>query len=392
MAALADDLEFIPLYADESEETILARLVDWANEGLDPDENPDLWVDTREGGHWRTAIMPCVREFARLYDLAGSEVVASAIPLWTWGSYLEAFADVYDVHRLAATYSEGEVTFSGADGTLIAAGTVVGTEPATPDAETFEFETTEDGTIASGTVTVPVRAVESGSAWNVGVNAIVAPSSSLPGITFTNAAATAGGTDIESDEALRDRLLDAFLGQGGGNVRDYRKWARDWPGVGRVTVVPVWDGPNTVLVIVTAPDGGPVSSGVVDGLQADLDPTAGRGDGTAPVGATVTVETAAALNITVAADIEFEPGYSLDGFGGSIAMRAPLTAAVRSYLEAVSSGDEVVVAQVEGRMVTLTGVHDVPSITLNGGAVNIAVPASPPKVPMLVEPMSLTEV
>lgn len=387
-----DLLNFLPLFPDDDEDAILARMRDWANEGLDPVADVDLWVDTREGSHWYVSVMPTVREIARLYDLAGTEVVAAGMPVWAWGDYLDDHAEVQRVVRLAATPATGEVTFTGDPDVVIAAGTTVGVAPISPDDPTPEFEVTTGGTIpAGGNVTLPVRATEDGIAGNVSAGAVSIVSTPGLDVAVTNAVPMIGGTDAESDVALRERVLGAYVGQGAGNRADYERWSRAWEGVGRVTVIPLWDGPNTVKVIVTTADGQPVSAATVAGLQADLDPTVGRGDGQAPIGAIVTVETAVALPVVIAATVEFEPGYSMDGVGGTIAGRADIVAALGDYVERVQSGGELVYEQIRGRIVTVTGVHDVGGVTLNGGTVNIPVSDAPPEAPQLTDTTGLVE-
>lgn len=386
-----DSLEFLPLFPGDTEQAILERMEGWANEGLDPSADVDLWVDTREGGHWRTSVTPCVRELARLYDRAGTEVPMSAMVVWSWGAYLDDLAQVWNIERLAATKAEGTVTFTGPPATVIGAGTVVSASPAGPSEDAPSFEVITGGVIpGGGSLDLAVLAVEAGAEGDVGTGAITAPSTPLPGVTFTNQQPTAGGTEPETDEALATRLLEQLAGKGGGTVRDYRVWARERAGVGHVTVIPVWEGPNTVLVIITDPQGKPTSLGTVEALQKELDPVAGKGSGKAPVGATVTVKTAELLNVDIVAVLDFEEGYSLDGFGGTIALREPITNALAAYVGTVQSGGEVVRSQIAGRIAVVPGVHDAGDVTLNAKAENLKVPSAPPKVPV-IKTLTLTE-
>lgn len=497
---MADDIEFVPLFPNDTEETILARMRAWANEGLDPLVDGDRWVDTREGAHWHLSVRPSVIELARLYSYLGTEVVMAAFPVWAWGQYLDDHAEVQDIVRLAATPAVGEVVFSGPDGTVIAAGTTVGVEPVAADEDTPEFEVTTGGTIpgvaaapaglasaagvggtlvgaggggttygykvtsideagettptaedtqligagvANGSVTLtwdpvatatgyrvygrtntgpwgllatvtaetyidtgavapgaappganttggelrlPIRAVEAGVAGNVGAGAITEPSTPLdPGVTFTNPEATTDGTEPETDDALRERVLEALTGQGAGNRRDYVRWTSAFDGVGRVTVIPVWDGPDTVKVIAMGPGGDPLSDEKVAEIQFDLDPDPARGSGTAPIGHVVTVVTATARPIDIEATIEFEAGYSLDGDENTIAKRADILRALGQYVERVEPGGEVVVAQLGGRIAVLTGVHDAQIDELEGvgPAVNVAIDDDPAEAPTL---------
>lgn len=383
--APGDSLEFLPLFPDETEAAIIERMEAWANEGLDPAVDAELWVDTREGSHWRTAVQPCARELARFYDRAGTEVPMSAMVVWSWGEYLDDLARVWDVFRLAATQATGEVTFTGPEGTVIGPGTTVAVEPIEEEAAP-SFEVTTGGTIGpTGEITLAVQAVEPGAEGDVAAGAITAPVTPLPGVTLVNAEPTQGGTDPETDEALVERLLEEFAGKGGGTKRDYRVWARERDGVGHATVIPAWEGPNTVLVIITGPDGGPTSTETVELLQAELDPVPGLGAGKAPVGARVTVQTATLLNISITATVQFEDGFSLDGEGGTVNLRPQLENAVRDYVEGVQSGETEVRSQIAGRMAVLPGVHDVGDVTINGAAANFPIPSAPAKVPVLAE-------
>lgn len=235
-----------------------------------------------------------------------------------------------------------------------------------------------------GKLALPVTASETGAEGNVGATAVTGMSPPITGVTVTNPLPMFGGADTEGDEPLRVRVEGGFVGVGGANVAFYTKRALDYPGVGRVSVVPGWNGATSVLVVVTDANGLPVSQSIIDGLQAELDPVLGLGSGDAPVGATATVKTAAALAVTVGSTIEFEPGYSLDGAGGTIALRTLITTAVKGYVEAVPSGGEIVRARIVQMIAGVPGVHDV-SVTITGAAGNgnLVVPASPPQVPVL---------
>lgn len=498
----ADALEFLPLYPDDDEATILARMIAWANEGLDPEVDVDAWVDTREGGHWRTTIMPCVRDLARLYDLVGTEVIAAGMPVWAWAQYLDDHAQVQDIVRLAATAADGIALFAGPGNTFIAAGTTIGVEPVSPDQAVPEFEVITPGTIPAvaaapsglaasllvggallastnyryvvtafddagettgstellatttapnktvsidwsdiptalgyrvyrktggsagpvydflaetvlstyvdagavgvdaarhppatnttgGKRRLPIRATLPGVAGNVSANAATQFSTPPPpGVSVTNEDPITGGTEAETDESLRERVLGSFQGQGAGNKRDYERWARAWVGVGRATVIPLWNGPGTVKVIITTIDGQPASQETIDGLQNDLDPVPGLAEGRAPVSAIVTVDTAMVRTIEIAASVEFEVGYSLDGFGGTVALRAEIVQALGDYVNRVEPGGEIVVSQLVGRIVSVLGVHDARLDTLEGVAppVNVQIDSDPAEVPVMSTP------
>lgn len=385
----ADDptIDFVGLFADQTEDVIFGRQQDWANEGLDPVADADRWTDTREGGHWHMTVMPGTREIARLYDLAGSEVPMASFALWAWGTYLDDRAAEYGIDRKAAVAAQGVETFAGPPGTDISIGTAVSTIPQGPDDVAQEFEVTQEGTIpGGGSIDLPISARDAGKAGDVAALAITAQATPLPpGVTVSNAAPTLGGEDVESDESLRLRLLQAIIGEGGANVAAYVRRSLAFPGVGAVKVVAVWAGPNTVLVMITDPNGQPLPPSVVAGLQADLDPVAGKGEGFAPVGAEVTVETSTVLDIAVAAVVVYKSGYSSNGAGNTIALHDPIFAQIREYLLTIKPGEVVRNAHIAGIIATHEGVENVTNVQLNALAVgtDVNVALTPPEAPQL---------
>lgn len=264
-------LDFLPLF-EETVAAIRARLDADVNAGRDPDD--DSYVDTTEGGFYFDLTQAVVLELERVWDSLSIEVPASAFVTTAWGEYLDEHGAVVGEERHDATQATGTVTFTGTDGTIIPTGWPVATEQVDVDQEPVEFTTTQEVIIAGGAVDADIIAEETGSEGNVAAGTILVLVDSIDGVTgVSNAEATGGGTDIETDELYRERLLLEYASSlGGGTVIDYERWSLDYPGVGKVTVVPLWSGPGTVRVIVTDPDNQPVSTEVVDGLQADLDP------------------------------------------------------------------------------------------------------------------------
>jgi len=231
------------------------------------------------------------------------------------------------------------------------------------------------------TNSVGITAQVPGSAGNVGSNTItqiLSPQQGAP--TVTNPQPTSGGSDVESDERYRLRILAEYgKSSGSGNISDYVKWGLSLPQVGFVTVQPLWNGAGTVRVIITDPDNHPNSASVVSALQLLLDPVAGQGMGLAPIGAIVTVTTPSLLTVAVAAQVVFQSGYSLDGAAGTVPTRATITAALNSYLNGLAPGEDAILTAVIRQIMSVPGVEDVtgPGGTglpqLNGASTNVAV-------------------
>lgn len=380
---MATDLleDFQPLAPEETESAILVRWRDWANEGLAPGEDPDRWTDTREGTPWYVNSRQAIREFARLYDLAGTDVPASAFPKWSWGEYLDDHGELFALLRLPSTAASGIETFTGPNGTQIPAGTTVGVEPSTPDEDVLEYEVTQAGVIpAGGSIDLPIRARGTGSEYNVGIDAVDTLLTPLDGNpTVTNAAPVVGGTDPETDEALKRRIFDRYGGAAAANLVYYRRIALNYPGIGRVTVRPTARGAGTVDIIISTAEGDPVSAETLAGFQAFIDPVPdGAGEG--QTGADIDVLTTTLLLTDVVAVLELDDGYSLDGGAGTIAVRARIREALEAYLATVEPGEEIVKRALTAAFMSVEGVHDV---NITTPAATSTVPAAPPQIPVL---------
>lgn len=387
MTAYAD---FIPLFV-RTEEDIRT---DWdarANAGLTPDD-PD-WVDTRPLSLYWLATQPQVIEFASMYDRL-NEAVAAGIMATSWEQYLDAHAESYGEERLAATFATGTITITGDNGTLIGTGFQVSTEQTDPDVDPITFETTDSGTIAGGTLDLPIKAVLAGSDGNVAAGAITVLQSSEPGITgVTNTDPTANGTEVEDDPSLKKRLQLIFDGNGN-NVASYTREVLKWPGVGRVTVFPATPGPGQVKLVIMDPNGDPLPAQVTP-LQDYLDPVPGAGAGWAPINHEVTVTTPTVTPIFVTATIIFESGYSLDGTTGSIALRQDLIDVVIDYLNALEPGDDVVFNHVQAQFFKVEGVQDVSDVKIGtaptpAGTTDIAVDTDHVAQPGTPDPVVLS--
>lgn len=220
-----------------------------------------------------------------------------------------------------------------------------------------------------------IEAAIAGGEGNVAPGTITQLLSPVEGVaSVVNSQATTGGSDVEADEIYCERILLEYAApHGAGNAADYERWARAYLPIGFATVEPLWNGAGTVRVIVTDNDNNPVSNTVVAGLQADLDPVAAKGMGRAPIGAIVTVVTPSVVTVNVSATVTMETGYSLDGASGTIALRDLIQAALSDYIDGLDPGDDVILNEVIGQIMSVDGVYDVSAVQLNGSASNVAI-------------------
>jgi len=167
------------------------------------------------------------------------------IPDTAESEYLNRWANIWGIFRLGGAQSTGTITVSGSVGAQALAGAIL------QRADGVQYAINSTFTIPmGGSITASVTAVLAGStgdADNTVTLSFVSPSAGINAVA--QVIAITGGADVESDDALRARLL-ARIGnppQGGADY-DYRAWALSVAGVTRAWVYPKEMGPGTVTV------------------------------------------------------------------------------------------------------------------------------------------------
>ncbi|KZS45693.1 phage tail protein [Paenibacillus glucanolyticus] len=182
------------------------------------------------------------------------------------------------------------------------------------------------------------------------------------------------GEDEEPDDLLRERFYAAVNEPAfGGNVADYKQRVNSIPGVGATKVYPVWQGGSTVKCTIIAADWEPPSPTLVNEVQTIIDPTVnqGMGVGQAPIDHIVTITGVAGITINVETTLTLANGVT----PGQI--QADVEAVIASYLLELrkdwSNQAQLVVrsAQIDARILAVTGVEDVTGTLINGSAANL---------------------
>lgn len=153
------------------------------------------------------------------------------------------------VPRREATTATGPVIFTGSTGAVIDAGTLV-------QVDGLEYRTVEDVTLVAGTATVDVEALEAGGAGGQVAGAqltLVSPVAGVNANATVGAAGITGGSDIESFDSWRDRIMlrRARIPRGGAEG-DWAEWALQVPGVTRAWEDPMGMGPGTIVIRIMA--------------------------------------------------------------------------------------------------------------------------------------------
>lgn len=347
---------------DMDEEQIHERMME-----VLPDE-----FDKTEGGFAYDFIRPSAIEKADAM-IRLNEAVQLFFPEWAYDEFLDKLGSMVGMTRKTATAAETALTVTGTAGTVIPAGYVFSTA-ATPIRPNIEFAVVTETTIGdSGSAQVPVRCTAAGTEGNVAAGTIVLMASPMTGISsVTNASAATGGTDTESDEDYSARIVErersgdaSFVGSNA----DYRRWAMEVDGVGSATVVPLWNGPGTVKLIVMDSNLQPATNtliqAVYDHIMSDDEPS----ERLAPIGAALTVVTASLLAISVTAKITLESGYTIE------TVEAAFTANIQAIFEEAASEGVLRYTRVGSVLSETAGVADYSLLKVNSGTSNVTITA-----------------
>lgn len=211
------------------------------------------------------------------------------------GSELDLFiSERTGLDRKRATKSKGEITIVNGNGSILK-GDLFATE------QGVQFVATESKEVHSGD-TVNIESVIGGYDMNVGINEITEIPITLQGIyKVTNNAPMTGGYDTETDNDYRERYYTKLRTPVNGvNANQYVLWAESVDGVGKARCIPIWNGINTVKVVLVGNDFKPASDDLIQRVQQYIDPNKnGDGSGVATIGAVTTVVKATTKNVNI---------------------------------------------------------------------------------------------
>ena len=185
-------------------------------------------------------------------------VLDQSFPQTAQGIYLEQHAALRGLQRGASACASGSIRFGASDAVTdlpIPKGTVCMTETG------IRFATDVDAVLPVGStyVDVPATALDAGTIGNVAAGSITIIAAMPAGIrACTNPEPFAGGSDSETDEQLRTRLMDSYRRlPNGANAAYYEQTALSYPGVAAAKAVGRPRGVGSVDVYVAVASGIP---------------------------------------------------------------------------------------------------------------------------------------
>lgn len=313
-------------------------------------------IDSSEGSHVWNFLRPTASVAAELCQFALPQVIMAIFPEWAEGEYLDAHARMRGLSRRSAVAAAGVLSITGTPGAVIPEGSRFST-PSAEDRPAAEYATLSDVTIGSlGNVAVSVQCTQTGPAGNTAPDTVVLVSGRLPTVTsVTNPEAITGGAAEESDESLRERIMEYDKTQGEsfvGSASDYRRWALSVDGVGGVTVLDANDGQGTVTLIITDTDGLPASETLCDDVYDAIMCPDNPAERPAPVNARLEVIPPDTVPIAVQATVELLPGSSIEG------VQAAFLRGLTEYMPTALEEGEVKYTRVAAVLSATAGVND----------------------------------
>lgn len=325
-------------------------------------------LDKRQGSVIYNALAPCCAELEQLWIKLASTYELVFVDTAV-GEALDALVKQNGMTRKEATYAlrKGEFNMVVPVGSRFSDGNlsyiVVENIPGTNNSR-LECET-------------------AGSVGNTYYGSLI-PISYIDGLTSAELTDIIdSGEDIETDDALRERYLEWVTApEFGGNISDYQVKVKALTGVGGCKVIPVWDGGGTVKLIISNSTYGVPDKSLIDYVQQEVDPTGDqKGLGIAPIGHVVTVVGAEAASLTVACELVLETGKTIAN------VQTLIDDVVKNYFTYLASTWDsnenliIRISQIETRILGVTGVLDINSLTVNGTTNNIQLTST--QIPVL---------
>lgn len=315
--------------------------------------NTNIDVDKREGSFLNNMASPLSYELAKFY-IEQQDLVNMAFVKNGYFNYLDAKCEEYGISRKQGTKAVGEVIFTGENGTLISNGTMLFVDD-------LYFVVLNDATITENQAELVVEALEVGKQYNLLANTRLTLTEPINGVNDIYVKSNfENGTDIESDEDLRERFFTTIKKTyTSGNVAHYETWTLEVEGVGSCKVYPLKNGNGTVEIVITNSDMLGASSELIESVKANIEEKR-------PIGANVSVVSATEKAINITANITLSAGYEL------MEVKQLFEEKLKEYLKEISfKSSYVSTAKLGNLLLDIDGVYDYTDFKVNNAINNV---------------------
>lgn len=348
-----NEIEDLDEYFDY--DTILQRMLD----------RVPIQIDKREGSIIYNALAPVAAELAQMYIVLKNNIdlvfVDTAVD-----EYLDRLCNQIGIYRNEATYAIKQGQFYDENNNLI--DIEINSRFTCGDLYWYAVEKISTGVYK-------VQCESEGTQGN-NITGNLVPIDYIQGLNYgTLTDLLIPGEEMETDEALRERYMEksndiAF----GGNILDYKQRTKQLDGIGAVKVIPVWNGPGTVKLIILDSDYNKANNYLIESTQNAVCPgLESNGIGFAPIGHMVTVTTVEETFINVSTMVTLaETGILLD-------VKENIRKAIENYLlelrKTWENNETLIVrkSQIETIILAIDNVIDVQNTILNNSFGNVEI-------------------
>lgn len=270
-------------------------------------------------------------------------------PQTATGDYLDMHAEQRGLQRIGATKSKGYLKFARGENIFYDITIPKGTICSTTGINGVRFITLEDAYITSGETSVSVLAMSEtpGYLTNTPKNTITVMITLPAGITsVTNEEAFSGGTDSESDEDLRKRLLDSYKNiSNGTNCAFYKNIALEFEGVHSASVISRPDGNNGTVHVYVAGNGSVLADDKMTNIQNKI-------NSLKEINVDATVKAPTIVNVNINLTITVKDGYSFD------IIKVNCENNINKYFSNLSIGEDILLADIANIVYNTEGIKN----------------------------------
>ena len=310
-------------------------------------------IDKKEGSFTNNMVSPISIELAKTY-IEFEHILNLLFVTDAYGEYLDKKASEFGIYRKTGAKAKGVVRIYGETDTVIPRNSILTTNTG------LKFLVIRQDYIKDDYIDIAIEASEIGELYNIDANDIWSTSISdgenvIEVNKVENNSKFLGGVEIESDDQLRERILEQARNPAtSGNEQDYINWCKEVAGVFNVTVRPRWNGQNTVKLIISDEDKQPLPQHIVDECNEHI-------QAIRPIGADVTVINPSIFNIDI--DITIYTSMNNDDIRKQVK---------ETTIESLKyCNDKVRLNSLGAEYLSIEGIIDYDNFTINGDSKSV---------------------
>lgn len=313
-------------------------------------------IDLSEGNHAWNLTRPTALVAAFLCEFIFPEVIRLIMPEYSYGEFLDGHAKNRRITRKPAVAAAGEITITGEPNTFIPKGSLFSTASINGE-PSVDYVTLEEAVIPEiGSVKVPIKCTKTGLIGNTSERTIIMVGGKITGITgVINEEEITGGVEEESDEDLIIRILeyDRTIGISyTGCPADYKRWAKEVPGIGEAIIIEAQDDSGLVTIILTDANGKPANDFYCEAVYNHIMRPDDPDQRPAPINANLLVIPPYPIEFSLKATIELATGYTIE------AVRTALASNLAQYFPKATGEAEIKYSRVAAVLSATQGVND----------------------------------